>query len=120
MKRRAHLKEAARGQHVDAYRGSGLSVAAYCQRHGMSKSTLYAWLVKAGQAAPRFVAVRSPRTVPPPMPSTRPSDGGARMVPQFRVMLGDVRVEFAQETPMAVVAGLITELARRGAEHAGA
>jgi transposase-like protein len=109
MKRRAHASEAERTQHVTAYRRSGLSVAAYCQRHGVSTSTLYSWLTKRaprGAQAPSFVAIAPMRAATPVSPTL------------VRVMLGDVSIEFAPETPMAVVAGLITELTR-GAEHPG-
>jgi hypothetical protein len=47
-------------QWLDAWRRSGLSVAAFCARHGLSQASCYAWrreLARRDAARPAFVPV---------------------------------------------------------------
>ena len=45
---------------VDGQRASGLSVAAFCRRHGLAAASLYAWRRRLAQAgwAPAFVEAK--------------------------------------------------------------
>jgi len=60
-------------------RNSGLSVRAFCEEHGLSEPSFYAWrrsLAARHEAAVRFVPVQ---VTPPPQPTTT-ADGSAGAV----------------------------------------
>ena len=64
---------------VGRWQGSGLSVRAFCQRHGLSQPSFYGWrrtLAVRDAAAVRFAPVR---IVPDPTPATAADAGIASL-----------------------------------------
>jgi transposase len=64
---------------VGRWQGSGLSVRAFCQRHGLSQPSLYWWrrtLAARDAATVRFAPVR---IVPDPRPQTAVNTGTASL-----------------------------------------
>ena len=56
-------KAARWGAHQTAQRGSGLSVAAYCRRHGLSYARWMYWQRRLGAAALMPIAMVAPASV---------------------------------------------------------
>jgi hypothetical protein len=67
---------------IDAQKVTGLTVAAYCRQHELSKGSFYAWKHRLGSAAPGFVEVTAapPDTARDGNAGSKASDGGAAMV----------------------------------------
>ena len=67
---------------IDAQKVTGLTVAAYCRQHELSKGSFYAWKHRLGSAAPGFIEVTAapPDTARDGNAGSKASDGGAAMV----------------------------------------
>jgi hypothetical protein len=49
-------------QRLERFAHSGLSIAAFCRREGVSQPSFYAWRRRLGENSPRFLPVR---VIPP-------------------------------------------------------
>lgn len=90
---------------LTAWRSSGLSQRAFCERRGINQSTFSKWrrrLAKETSNASALVAVAEPRFIAVDLPAAEK--------PLVRVSLGAVTVDFETLPPPAWVA----ELAARG------
>ncbi|MBX3714353.1 MAG: hypothetical protein KF800_20510 [Lysobacter sp.] len=65
------------GVHQKAQRESGMSVAAYCRRHGLSYTRWMYWQRRLGTGALKPIAVSSPASVAAAMTVTLSLPGGA-------------------------------------------
>ena len=59
----------------DEQRSSGLSVVAWCRKHGIEKNTFYGWRKRLAESspitpAPQFIAVAAERQPGAPAPQT--------------------------------------------------
>lgn len=63
----------ARGNHVDAWRGSGLSMSEYCRHHQLGVSTLSKWVQRSGLSTGlKLKPLKTPAIASPSLPLTAP------------------------------------------------